>query len=530
MKHDSWTNVAALATRRSAVLLFGSAAGFVMLMMLERSVLVLCAALLLAACLVVMLRWSQLGTLVVLFAIYSNIGVLAMRSPKAVQQAAGSLDQNPRIAVVLGALTLLLCVPLVYEIFVRKQKLVFDRGFLFMLAFLAACLASSVFARDPRIVASELTNYLLEGIVLYFLIVNVIRDLPTLRRAVWTVLLAGAFMAGLSLLHHVAGSPEQNYGGLAQVESDFKTNPRMPEVSSHSVSRRVSDNGEVQGQLRAAGPIGETNRYGQILLVLLPFAVFLAKTESRTLRIVALAAGAVVFGGLLLTYSRGNLLALCFAFVLMACWRFLGRKQIVGGLVAACLLVLLIQPGVVSRMVTLDRLKFLFVHGGDTAEGPDSSAVRRYVENVAAWHVFLDHPVLGVGPGHFAAYYSNDYSSRVGLVEQTHGYRAHNLYFEMLAETGLIGFTCFFGILIAIAGGLWKERRRLMRTYPGLAGTATAFLISLSAYAASAIFAHLSYQRYFWLLVALSSAALRIIRSEAERRETGDPLPALSEA
>jgi hypothetical protein len=38
-----------------------------------------------------------------------------------------------------------------------------------------------------------------------------------------------------------------------------------------------------------------------------------------------------------------------------------------------------------------------------------------------------------------------------------------------------------------------------------------AFFLCLVAYLISAIFAHMSYQRYFWLLIALSSATLRIL-------------------
>jgi hypothetical protein len=44
-----------------------------------------------------------------------------------------------------------------------------------------------------------------------------------------------------------------------------------------------------------------------------------------------------------------------------------------------------------------------------------------------------------------------------------------------------------------------------------LADTAMAFFLSLVAYLISAIFAHLSYQRYLWLLVALCSVTIHIL-------------------
>jgi O-antigen ligase len=138
--------------------------------------------------------------------------------------------------------------------------------------------------------------------------------------------------------------------------------------------------------------------------------------------------------------------------------------------------------------------------------------------DVATWHVFLDHPVFGVGPGHFSEYYAIPYANRVGLIETTKKYLGHNLYFETLAETGLNGLVCLLAILLVIMRELWSGRRRWLHSHPENAYWATAFFLCLCAYAISAVFAHLSYQRYFWVLVALSSAAARIVHSMSEDR------------
>jgi hypothetical protein len=65
---------------------------------------------------------------------------------------------------------------------------------------------------------------------------------------------------------------------------------------------------------------------------------------------------------------------------------------------------------------------------------------------------------------------------------------------------------------------LWSGRRRWLQSHPENAYWATGFFLCLCAYAISAVFAHLSYQRYFWVLVALSSAAARIVHSMSEDR------------
>jgi O-antigen ligase len=113
------------------------------------------------------------------------------------------------------------------------------------------------------------------------------------------------------------------------------------------------------------------------------------------------------------------------------------------------------------------------------------------------------------------------YSNRVGLIEQLKKYRGHNLYFETLAETGILGLASFLAIIVAIMHGLWRIWKRLQQEGSELADTAIAFFLCLVAYLISAVFAHLSYQRYFWLLMALSSAAINIL-GRLERETPGE--------
>ncbi len=486
--------------------------GFFSLFLVQDSVTLAVVVLLFVGFLVFMLRWPEAGTLVVLFSIYSNISVLAMRSQNTVQLTAGPADRNPRIAIVLAGLSLLLIVPLLFHLFIRKQKVIIDRGLLLMLALLAVYLVSSFFASDTGIVGSQVSDYVLEGLALYFLITNVVRDLPTLRRVTWALLLAGSLMASLSIFQKVTHTEKNIYGGLAQVSSDFDSEASRQPVRSSL----VGPNGEVVGQVRAAGPIGETNRYGQMLVVLLPLAVLRFRAEpSRRLRTFALVSVALILGALFLTLSRGSLLAGIAVFILMATMRLLKLRQVLSAAVVVGLLILVLAPTVLSRMMSLERLTGLFLRQAATTQAPDSSAVRRYVLNVATWHVFLDHPLLGVGPGQFSEHYSAAYGNKVGLVEQRKSYRGHNLYLETLAETGAVGLMTFLSIPLVIMRGLCKARALLMRSRPDLAATASAFLLCLAAYGITAIFDHMAYQRYFWLLLALSSATIRIVHSHS---------------
>jgi len=80
-----------------------------------------------------------------------------------------------------------------------------------------------------------------------------------------------------------------------------------------------------------------------------------------------------------------------------------------------------------------------------------------------------------------------------------------------LAETGILGLASFLAIILAIMHGLWKIWKKLRHEGSESSDVAMAFFLCLVAYLISAIFAHMSYQRYFWLLMALSSATIHIL-------------------
>jgi O-antigen ligase len=438
----------------------------------------------------------------------------------------------------MAVLCLVLCVPLVFQFVVRKEKLTFDRGFYLMLGYFTVFLTSCFFARDKRIVTSEIIDFLLEGVAIYLLVVNVVREYATLRRATWALLLAGSVMGGFSVFQHVTHTENRNYGGLAMLGAELDFNPTGrgtihwgDAANLHPEGARSSTPGT---QFRSAGPIGEPNRYAQVLLVLLPLAALRFRRErSRILRWLALASAALIFGGMTLTYSRGAMLTAVVIFGLLAYFRFIRPLHLVMAALGLCLLVLVLDPQAALRFASLGGVKTVLAQKTagykEPTQGqtgiPDTSVVRRYVLNVAAWHVFLDHPILGVGPGHFAEYYSLPYGNRVGLIEQLKKYRGHNLYFETLAETGILGLASFLAVIVAIMHGLGRAWRRWQHQEPELADTAMAFFLCLAAYLISAIFAHLSYQRYFWLLMALSSATIHIL-GRFERETASEPEPA----
>jgi putative inorganic carbon (HCO3(-)) transporter len=164
------------------------------------------------------------------------------------------------------------------------------------------------------------------------------------------------------------------------------------------------------------------------------------------------------------------------------------------------------MPHYVARLQTLQEADGAVTQSGGGADG----ALRgRATENLAALHAFGDHPIIGVGPGEFFARESTAYANALDLRFLGTRRRAHSLYFEMAADTGVAGLALFLAIVATTMAGLWRLAR-FWEARRGFAESALAraFVLSLVAYMTSALFLQLAYQRYFWLLIAVANAAL----------------------
>jgi O-antigen ligase len=135
---------------------------------------------------------------------------------------------------------------------------------------------------------------------------------------------------------------------------------------------------------------------------------------------------------------------------------------------------------------------------------------------LASLNVFLDHPLIGVGPGQYMPVYSVEYQQNLTTKfrDLHRPRRAHNLYLEIAAETGTLGILAFLGIMAALALQLREARRSWAERAPEYADLATAFLLALGVYLFSGLLLHLAFERYLWLLLALAVALLHTIQPE----------------
>jgi O-antigen ligase len=272
--------------------------------------------------------------------------------------------------------------------------------------------------------------------------------------------------------------------------------------------------------------VDEPNRFAQILLMAAPVGFILAKTARRR-RGAILAAGGMVLalGGVLLTYSRGAFLTLVVLILLAVPMKLLRPRQLMIGGAAALLLVVAGVPGCVARVVSIAGVADLLGTGPAAVEA-DGPTRGRTTEMLAALAAFIDHPLIGVGPGQYVAFHSQYYQSlpEISIRDLTEPRRAHNLYLEMAAETGTMGLVIFMAIPLLLLRDLELLRRSAWPRSPKRAQLAASFSLVVLSYLGTGVFLHLAYERYYWFMVALASAAVGILRAELASIEDMEPL------
>jgi O-antigen ligase len=438
----------------------------------------------------------NLATLIVVFILYTNAAVIAVH-----------FHNVP--SLVGGSLPALLVFPLASYVIIRRQKLIMSPILLPIFLFFAIQVAGTLFA-DYRLEATNnLITFILEGMGIFFLITNVVRTPRMMRQVTWALLIGGAIIGGLSLYQQLTRTFNNNYWGFAQVSF------ALVNTGVETINGAVSEP-------RLSGQIGEKNRYAQVMLMLVPIGIFRFWGEKKLMmRILAALATGLIAIGSALAYSRGAAVGFVLMLLIMVFMRYIKIWQ-VGVIVALLAVVLVAVPTYATRLTSLQTLVASF--SDDTSSGvasADGATLSRLTEMGAAGLVFLDHPILGVGPGLFPLYYQ-EYADLIGLRTQNSDRQAHNLYVSIAAETGGLGLVCFLVIIFMTLRGLARARKRWLNDEPEIANMATAYMLAIVTYLTTGIFLHFAFIRYFWLIMALAASVIYIAEQRALANQQRD--------
>jgi O-antigen ligase len=322
-------------------------------------------------------------------------------------------------------------------------------------AFVAAMAIATIFSTN-RLVSfvghtsrnGGLISYLLYAGVVYLMAVALAGRPVDLRRFVWALVLGSLVHSAYIFVQAVGLDP---------------------------ITWQLPDEG---ARFFPLGTMGHSNFAGAYLAMVLPPALWLAMTSRGRARTAAAAAAGILSVALLLTQSRGALLAAVAGVAAMIAVRRPPSKRVVviagalGVVVVIGVAVLVWNPFAALPLAELHVLR--------------SGTLRGRIDFwVSAWRMFLARPITGFGPEGFLGNYTMfrvpheaDYA---GLT--TTG-KPHNVYLEHASSGGLLMLVPL-GILIVMAVRRGIRAGRI----PGSAGLlGGAFLGSLAAYLAQAAF------------------------------------------
>lgn len=262
---------------------------------------------------------------------------------------------------------------------------------------------------------------------------------------------------------------------------------------------------------RMAGPLNDPNFFGALLVLLLPAPVcYLLLGRRPIVRLIGAYTTAMILACVLLTQSRGTLLAIIF---MAGMSLFLFDRKVALRL-GALFAVVAVVAGLAMSNQLAERFGSILNLAG-APEAQDESVQGRIAQWVVAAQQFRDHPIMGVGRDNYNVRFQ-DYSLDLGLKFRDGQDRsAHSLYFETLAELGVVGFAGLLVILgLAWRGIVGAMARAAAAGLTRLRLRYAAFGIGLLGYFFCMIFLHDAYPRMMWTVVAVAIALPRIAAVE----------------
>jgi len=252
-------------------------------------------------------------------------------------------------------------------------------------------------------------------------------------------------------------------------------------------------------------------------LTFLPLACalyLLAERGHKLARLSAIAAAGVCAFVIVITQSRGAMLAL----IGMGAISFAGHHKKVRAAFTGILLV-----GVVAMFApdnVMDRFVGLVTSDSIEDADPENSAAGRWAIWKVSLNVFAGRPVTGWGLGAYRFQHAEITRGRRDIMGGARGQRdTHSTYLRVLGETGFVGLALLLGLMFTVMQKVTGALKRMARFEPEKALQLQYIRNAFLGFMLAAVFA--SYHELAFLYVHLATmwaGAVLAERAVAERR------------
>jgi O-antigen ligase len=245
---------------------------------------------------------------------------------------------------------------------------------------------------------------------------------------------------------------------------------------------------------RASSFFDHANSLAGYLNLTLPFALGLYLSCTGKWKKIGGALVALAFATLLCTQSLGGLVSFsCVIGLAVLLFARDWKKRVILSVVAFALAITcyfvkgMLNPGHEGAALIFDEADRLLLWG-------------------VAWDLFRHSPALGAGWGNYKALYGAYLGGNFPGIPES-GLSAHNLYLQLLAETGILGFAAFSLLMYQVWRESWRQwsvaGRGLEQT---LAFGALGAMVALLAHGFVDFLFTPQLETLFWIVLALSVA------------------------
>lgn len=340
--------------------------------------------------------------------------------------------------------------------------------------FLGWVAMSGVWAEDPSVTMKSFYRFGL-NIMLFPIVFTAVR---TRRHAEWVL---AAFLAGAvtsAVYGIVAPAPASTFGGVERI----------------------------------GGAGVDPNQEAAILVAALTIAAaFIAGSRrSSRWRLAAIPVIPLCLAGVLLSFSRGGLIALTIALVAAV---FVGGRW---RLLAAVLVVVVALSSVAFFAYVATPVERARVT--ETGGGSGRSSIW-----AVGWRMVEAHPLNGVGAYNFPIS-SVHYLLKPGAIKRSDFIIdkpkvAHNMYLDVLAELGIVGAVLFLTLIGASLRYTVRAARRFQQAGDRSGELLSrAVVVAVLALLAAFFFLSEQYNKQLWILLALGPALAAVAERELEAR------------
>lgn len=249
-------------------------------------------------------------------------------------------------------------------------------------------------------------------------------------------------------------------------------------------------------QVRIYSVFANPNLFATFLVMTIPLAIVQGFNEKRfLLKIFMWLVALLGMVNVAFTYSRGGMLALAFALIIMAV--MVERRLLILGLLALIFLPVLMPASIIERLGSITNLA-------------DSSSSYRISIYLASFNMAKDYFFGGVGLGGF-----NDIYFTYAFTASK-SFHAHNLFLMILIELGIGGLLSFLAIIVFFTQSVFKgffhgenmtERRWLIGFLAAIAGASLQGMVEH-------IWHNYDIMFFYLLILVLGSATYRSMKKK----------------